>query len=56
MRAELGTKAELKAPSGQDKAWLRRLIARLVQAAQVIKHRAVRPDLRQARAWDWMSI
>lgn len=41
--------------SRRDLTWLRHLIYRLVQRGQVEKRREKRPDLRQARGWDWMS-
>lgn len=41
--------------SRRDLTWLRHLVYRLVRRGQVEKRREKRPDLRQARGWDWMS-
>lgn len=41
--------------SKRDLTWLRHLIYRLVRQGKVVKVREKRPDLRQARGWDWMS-
>lgn len=52
----IGGAFQLHPPCSQrDLTWLRHLIYRLVRRGQVEKRREKRPDLRQARGWDWMS-
>ena len=41
--------------SQRDLTWLRHQIYRLVQHGRIEKLREKRPDLRQARGWDWVS-
>jgi len=53
---QIGGNYHLHPPCSQrELTWLRHLIYRLVRQGQVVKHREKRPDLRQARGWDWMS-
>jgi hypothetical protein len=41
--------------SRRDFTWLRRQIKRLVERGLIIKRREKRPDMRQARGWDYMT-
>lgn len=53
---EIGGAFHLHHPCGRrDFTWLRRQVNRLVEGGLVIKRREKRPDMRQARNWDYMS-
>lgn len=53
---QIGGAYHLHQPCSQrDLTWLRHLVYRLVRQGQVVKVREKRPDLRQARGWDYMS-
>ena len=53
---QIGGNYHLHRPcSRRELTWLRHLIYHLVRRGQVVKVREKRPDLRQARGWDWMS-
>ena len=54
---EIGGAFQLHPPcSNHGLTWLRKLIYRLENKGQVERSREPRPDIRQARGWDYMSV